>query len=232
MNDTGAPAATLRSLDDLISRANAIADSNRSQRRIIGITGSPGSGKTTIALALVDALNATCPRPFPWVAHVPMDGFHLADRELARLGRLDKKGAPDTFDPAGYANLLHRIHTETEETIYAPAFNRDIEQPIAGAIPIPPECGLVITEGNYLLVEEPPWRRARRELDEVWYCDLDDEPRRQRLVDRHIRFGKPQGEAVAWVNNVDEPNAVLIASTRSRADAYISHAAQQAKSCP
>jgi pantothenate kinase len=194
------------------------------ERRIIGVVGTPGAGKTTLAEAVIQALAATSDRPDGWVAHVPMDGFHLADVELERLGRRDRKGAPDTFDAHGYAALLHRIHATcgTEETVYAPAFDRDIEQPVAGAIPVLPQCELVLTEGNYLLLDDEDWRHVRAQLDEVWFLDADDEVRRSRLVHRHIQFGKARSHAEAWVAEVDEPNAALIAGTRDRADVLVS----------
>lgn len=194
-------------------------------RRIIGVVGSPGSGKTTLVEAVLAALATSGDG---WVdgrvAHVPMDGFHLADVELARLGRLHRKGAPDTFDAAGYAALLRRIHSSRghAETVYAPAFDRDIEQPVAGSIPVLPQCELVLTEGNYLLLDDDEWRGVRAQLDEVWFLDAEDDVRRSRLVERHVRFGKARTHAEAWVSEVDEPNARLIASTRESADVLVS----------
>jgi pantothenate kinase len=222
MSSTAAGPVVLQSFDDVLRRAAEVAA--RGGRRVIGIAGGPGSGKTTIATAVVAALNEVpAAEADGWVAHVPMDGFHLADVELARLGRLDRKGAPDTFDAAGYAALLRRIRTagEATETVYAPAFDRDVEQPIAGAIPVPPECRLVVTEGNYLLLDQAPWQRVRRELDEVWYVDVDDELRRRRLVERHVRFGKSPAAARAWVRDVDEANAREIAAFRELAEVLV-----------
>ena len=122
---------------------------------------------------------------------MPLDGFHLADAELARLGRLGRKGAPDTFDADGYIALLRRLRqAEPGVTVYAPAFGRQIEQPIAGSIPVPAAVRLVITEGNYLLFDEPPWTRVRGLLDEVWWVDLEAARRRQRLVARHVKVGE------------------------------------------
>jgi pantothenate kinase len=147
--------------------------------------------------------------------------------ELARLGRVDRKGAPDTFDADGYAALLGRVRAAygTDETVYAPAFERDIEQPIAGAIPVPPSCELVLTEGNYLLLDDETWRHVRAQLDEVWFLDADDHVRRSRLVERHVRFGKAPAHAASWVTEVDEANAKLVAATRARADVLVSASA-------
>jgi pantothenate kinase len=208
---------------DLLDRARERRPGG--ERRIIGVVGNPGSGKTTLVSAVLEALAATGDgRPDGWLAHVPMDGFHLADVELTRLGRLDRKGAPDTFDAAGYAALLLRLHTAhgSHEIVYAPAFDRDIEQPVAGSIPVLPQCELVLTEGNYLLLDDGAWREVRAQLDEVWFLEADDDVRRSRLVDRHVRFGKTRTHAEAWVAEVDEPNATLIAETRSRADVLVS----------
>ncbi|MER6128412.1 nucleoside/nucleotide kinase family protein [Streptomyces sp. NPDC001795] len=202
--------------DDLLKRAASLARPGR--RAVLGITGSPGAGKTTLAEHVVRELNGDGP---PWVTHVPMDGFHLADVELDRLGRRDRKGAPDTFDAAGYAALLRRLHEESEETVYAPGFERVLEQPIAGAIPVPPSTGLVVTEGNYLLLETGAWARVRRHLDEVWFCEIDEQERIRRLVARHEEFGKDHDTAVAWVLGTDQYNADLVATTRDRADLVV-----------
>ncbi|MEU5892370.1 nucleoside/nucleotide kinase family protein [Streptomyces sp. NPDC047461] len=205
--------------DDLLIRARALARGDR--RAILGIAGSPGAGKTTLAQMLVRELNAGAE---PWVAHVPMDGFHLADVELDRLGLGDRKGAPDTFDAAGYAALLRRLRAEDEEDgaiVYAPGFERVLEQPIAAAVPVPPTARLVVTEGNYLLLDTGAWVRVRQQLDEVWFCELDEQERIRRLVARHERFGKEHDEAVTWVRGTDQRNADLVTATRDRADLVV-----------
>ncbi|MGW2635845.1 nucleoside/nucleotide kinase family protein [Streptomyces sp. NPDC001348] len=206
--------------DDLLARARSLAE--QGPRALLGIAGSPGAGKSTLAEHLVRALNGT---GRPWVAHVPMDGFHLADAELDRLGRRDRKGAPDTFDAAGYAALLGRLREERDEVVYAPGFERVLEQPLAGAIAVPPTARLVVTEGNYLLLDTGVWPRVRGRLDEVWFCELDEQERLRRLVARHEEFGKTHEEAVAWVMRSDQPNAELIAATRGRADLVVPAAA-------
>ncbi|MFB7507765.1 nucleoside/nucleotide kinase family protein [Streptomyces broussonetiae] len=206
--------------DDLLARARVLAAGGR--RAVLGIAGSPGAGKTTLAEHLVRALNADGP---PRAAHVPMDGFHLADAELDRLGRRDRKGAPDTFDPAGYAALLLRLREDTEEVVYAPGFERVLEQPLAGAIPVPPAARLVVTEGNYLLLAEGSWARVRPLLDEVWFCEIAEDERIRRLVARHEEFGKDHESAVAWVLGSDQRNAGLVAATRGRADLVVPPAA-------
>ncbi|MFG2374221.1 nucleoside/nucleotide kinase family protein [Streptomyces sp. NPDC048504] len=203
--------------DDLLTRATALAAPGR--RAVLGITGSPGAGKTTLAEHLVRTLNGNSAEP--WVAHVPMDGFHLADVELDRLGRRARKGAPDTFDAAGYAALLRRLREETDEVVYAPGFERVLEQPIAGAIPVLPTARLVVTEGNYLLLKAGSWARVRPCLDEVWFCEVDEDERVRRLVARHEEFGKDHETAVAWVSGTDQRNADLVATTRDRADLVV-----------
>lgn len=202
--------------DDLLTRARSLAEGG--PRALLGITGSPGAGKSTLAEHLVRTLNGAGE---PWVAHVPMDGFHLADAELDRLGRRDRKGAPDTFDAAGYAALLGRLRQERDEVVYAPGFERVLEQPLAGAVPVPPSARLVVTEGNYLLLGTGPWARVRRQLDEVWFCELDEPERVRRLVARHEEFGKDHDTAVAWVLGSDQRNADLVAATRDRADLIV-----------
>ncbi|MBA2946123.1 nucleoside/nucleotide kinase family protein [Streptomyces himalayensis] len=207
-------------LDDLVTRAASLV--RPGHRAILGITGSPGAGKTTLAEQLVRELNGDGP---PWAVHVPMDGFHLADVELDRLGRRDRKGAPDTFDSAGYAALLRRLRDEEEDIVYAPGFERTLEQPIAGTIPVPRTARLIVTEGNYLLLDDGSWARVRSELDEVWYCELDEDERVRRLVERHEQFGKDHDTAVAWVLGTDQRNADLVAGGRHRADLIVPTAA-------
>lgn len=204
--------------DDLLARAHALTGPGR--RAILGLAGPPGAGKTTLAERLVRELNGS---ERPWVAHVPMDGFHLADVELDRLGLRHRKGAPETFDAAGYAALLRRLHDETdgEDIVYAPGFERVLEQPIAGAVPVPATARLVVTEGNYLLLDTGAWKRVREQLDEVWFCELDEEERVRRLVARHEEFGKGHQEAVDWARGTDQRNADLVASTRERADLVV-----------
>jgi pantothenate kinase len=165
-----------------------------------------------LAQALVDVLGE-CARV------VPMDGFHLANAELARLDRAARKGAPDTFDTAGYVSLLQRLSQPVPgEIVYAPAFHRDIEEPIAGEIPLPFASQLIVTEGNYLLLDDAGWGAARAFMDEVWFVDVDPVQRQRQLLARHMRFGRSREDALAWIENTDEPNAVRIAATAVRAD--------------
>jgi len=208
--------------DRLAARARALVTGGG--RAVLGITGAPAAGKTTLAEELVTALAPVPPAGMvagAWVRHVPMDGFHLADVELDRLGRRDRKGAPDTFDPLGYAALLRRLLQDEDDVVYAPGFERVIEQPIAGAIPIERPARLIITEGNYLLLDAPGWRAVRPLLAEVWYADLDRDTRMSRLIARHIRFGKSERAAGEWATGTDELNAAVIAATRERADLII-----------
>jgi len=199
--------ALLRRLDALLAAH---------PRAILGITGPPGAGKSTLAAAIVDRVRAAG-TPAIWV---PMDSFHLAVVELERLGRRNRKGAIDTFDAAGYLALLRRIRQEST-IVYAPEFDRRIEQPIAGAIPVSPEARLVVTEGNYLLDGDDPWPAVRDALTEVWFCDLPTETRRARLVARHVEFGKAPAEAEAWVETVDERNAERVLAERDLADCIV-----------
>jgi pantothenate kinase len=180
-------------------------------RWILGVSGAPGAGKSTLASFLVERLGGRA-------AHVPMDGFHLADVELARQGLLDRKGAPVTFDALGYAAILERLRSRSAETVYAPGFDRELEQPIAGAICIPPSVDVVVTDGNYLLLDHPGWREVRTRLDEVWHVCCDEPVRLRRLVARHVQFGKSRSEAEAWVDRVDGPNARLVEAAAHRAD--------------
>ncbi|WP_020669310.1 nucleoside/nucleotide kinase family protein [Amycolatopsis nigrescens] len=198
----------MTTFDDLLARAQDFASSER--RTVLGIVGAPASGKTTLAWGLAEKLGTRA-------AVVGMDGFHLAQVELQRLGRAERKGAPDTFDADGYVHLLRRLKDGTE-TVYAPEFRREIEEPIAGAVPVPPEVRLVITEGNYLLLDEDPWRGIRPLLDEAWFLAPDEPERLERLVTRHRRYGRTLVEAQQRALGSDQRNADLITATAPRAD--------------
>ena len=208
MTDTTRCATT-----DLTARARALAA--RGRRTVLGLTGAPGAGKSTVGAALVAALGADV------AVLVPMDGYHYANVVLEALGRRDRKGAQDTFDAGGYVSLLRRLRSGEEEVVYAPEFRRELEEPVGSALPVPREVPLVITEGNYLLLREGPWAPLDGLIDETWYLEPGDDLRHDRLVARHEAFGKPPEQARAWALGTDEVNARLIAATRERADLVV-----------
>jgi len=183
-------------------------------RVLVGLAGEPGAGKSTLAAALASRLDVP-------TAVVPLDGFHLADVELERQGLLRRKGVPETFDAWGYAALLERLGARPDHTVYAPGFERDLEQPLAGAIAVRREIEVVLTEGNYLLLDRPEWVAGRARLDETWYVGIGADLRRTRLVERHVLFGKAPAEAERWVAEVDDGNAALVAESRHRADLVV-----------
>jgi pantothenate kinase len=180
------------------------------RRLIIGIAGAPGAGKSTLAAELTAAL--------PDAVTVPMDGFHLANEQLRRLGRAGRKGAPDTFDAAGYLALLRRLRAAPDEVIYAPAFDHVLDEPVAGSIDVPPETMVVVTEGNYLLLSEPPWDQVAELLDLSVFLAADDSSRVAGLVDRQRAKGLDEQAALDWVLTSDEVNARLVSDTNGRAD--------------
>lgn len=199
-------------LTRLVASAERLARSGR--RCILGIAGAPGSGKSTLAAALGDALGER-------TRVVGMDGFHLAHRELVRLGRVNRKGAPDTFDASGFVALLVRLRDNTDEVVYAPRFDRALEDPVACAVPVPRDVSLVVVEGNYLLLDDEPWRAVRALLDQCWYLDPGERIRRDRLIARHEAYGRSPAEARNHALGSDERNARLIARSRHRADVIV-----------
>ncbi len=209
MSTSAPPSITVEAA---VARAAGMSESG--ERRILGIAGCPGGGKSTLAAQVAAALGPTV------ATLVPMDGYHLANSALVALGRRHRKGAPDTFDAAGYVALLARL-ANREELVYAPEFLREIGEGITGAIAVSADVPLVVTEGNYLLYDDGAWARVRPLLDECWYVDVDDDLRLDRLIARHIHFGKTPDEAREWVMRSDEANAAAIRTTRHRADYLI-----------
>jgi pantothenate kinase len=192
----------------LVERVRAM--SGRRSRIIIGITGTPGAGKSTLAGELTVQL--------PGSVVVPMDGFHLSNQVLREVGTHTRKGAIDTFDTGGYRALLERLRAGESGMIYAPSYSREIEEPIAGSIPIASSTAIIITEGNYLLADDPDMRGTRPLFDEIWYLETDEKLRLPWLINRHIRFGKSPVDAHAWATGTDESNARMIRATRQQAD--------------
>jgi pantothenate kinase len=196
----------MRTVTELLDRLAAIGAPQT--RRMLGICGPPGAGKSTLAQRLALATDAVT---------VPMDGFHLANAELDRLGRRNRKGAPDTFDAHGYLHLLRRLREQTEPVVYAPVFDRDLDEPVAGALAVP-DTALVITEGNYLLLDTEPWRGIRDLLDEIWYLAPEEDERVEWLIARHESFGASTRVARDHAFGSDQRNAELVATTMTRAD--------------
>ena len=183
-----------------------------SERVLIGIIGKPGAGKSTLSKFLMAKLSKEL------VTVVPMDGYHLSNKVLKDLKRSDRKGAPDTFDVAGFVSLVKRIRSEQTQNIYYPIFDRAIEESIAAQGVVTSATKVVIIEGNYLLHDEGGWEVINDLLDESWMVDVDDDKRISRLISRHIAYGKDPEAAKAWAKGTDEVNAKLIERGRARAD--------------
>lgn len=205
----------------LLARAEVLLQ--RRGRCLLGIAGAPGAGKSTISEWLLEHLLTNHPRQ---VALVPMDGYHLAQSLLESRGLEHRKGAPDTFDGVGvgYVALLRQLRSETSREIFAPAFRRQVNDAIAGAIAVPPETRLVITEGNYLFFDEAPWNEVPSLLDETWFVELEQDERLRRLTARHLKFDKDAAIAEWRATGNDERNARLVAAGSQRSTLVIEHA--------
>jgi pantothenate kinase len=220
------PAALLDSAHDLVAplvfRRESLPSSHQHGRArvMVGLVGPPGSGKSTLAEALAARFSQEL-GPRTAVA-VPMDGFHLSNVELDRLGLADRKGAPQTFDAVGYVHLLRRLRSESDTLVYAPAYSRVLHESIGGAIPVGPQVRLVVTEGNYLLVPDQPWAGVRELLDLAVYLEVPDGARIPGLLRRQRSRGLDEQAARDWVERSDEANARLVATTRIYADAVLS----------
>jgi pantothenate kinase len=200
------------SREQLVGRARVLAAAG--DRRILGLAGAPGAGKSTLAAELVDELGDLA-------VLVTMDGFHLANSVLDSLSRRDRKGAADTFDVPGYVELLARLRGQTEGVIYAPRFDRGLDESVGSAVPVLAQTPLVITEGNYLLHSAGGWEHVRPLLDEVWFLAPPDNLRQERLIHRHEHFGRSQADARAWALGTDQRNADLVHRTREAATLVI-----------
>lgn len=180
-------------------------------RSLIGIVGKPGAGKSTIVLDIEKHFDSR------QVAVIPMDGYHLSNEELISLGRRERKGAPDTFDVKGFTSLIERVKLNYQNDHQFPIFHREIEASIENEGVVGKESKVVVIEGNYLFSEDYSWDAVFPLLDHTWFIDIDDEVRIQRLIARHIRYGKTLEAAENWSRGSDESNARFIDLTAHRA---------------
>ncbi|WP_336696811.1 nucleoside/nucleotide kinase family protein [Curtobacterium sp. USHLN213] len=201
------------SVDDAVDRAIRLATDG--QRAVLGIAGAPGAGKSTLARRIVAGVDAALGAGA--AVQVPMDGFHLANTALDALGRHDRKGAIDTFDGDGYVALVRRLVAGDEAVVWAPDFDRRVDEPVAGSIAVPQRTRLVVSEGNYLLDDSGPWAALADLFTETWFCAVEDTVRVDRLVGRHMRHGRDHEAARTWAVEVDGVNAVRVAPTVIRA---------------
>lgn len=208
----------IHSIDEFVEVARVMRDSTR--RSVLGIAGPPGAGKSTFARALVERLWKQSGEQDS-VTLLPMDGFHLPNSVLDRIGLRDRKGAPDTFDAEGYVELLRNVLAEPDRDWFAPDFSRVTDEPVPNGFCIRPRTRLVVTEGNYLLLPGR-WAEVRQLCAEVWYLDVDHEVERSRLIKRQINdCGRAPEAAIDWVDRSDLANAAIIRSESTEPHRYI-----------
>jgi pantothenate kinase len=190
------------------------------RRILVGIAGPPAAGKSTLATSVATALNEAY--GVGTASAVGMDGFHLANSVLVRLGYTGRKGAPETFDAYGFVAFMRRLRSADEPVVYAPVYSRSVHESINAATPIPIDVRAVVVEGNYLLLDRPPWNSVRALLDLALYLDTPTGVRVDSLVRRQRSRGLDRTAALDWVHGSDEVNARLIATTKSAADVVLS----------
>ncbi|MBV2364000.1 nucleoside/nucleotide kinase family protein [Streptomonospora nanhaiensis] len=205
-------------LEDLAAAARRMA-ARAAPRAFLGLAGAPGAGKSALARHLVAEVRAALGEDA--AAYLPMDGFHLSNAQLDRLGRRDRKGAPDTFDVWGYLALLRRLRAAEDAPVYVPDFDRTLDEPVAARQVVAPGARLVVTEGNYLADDAPLWREVRGLLTEVWYVEAPDRVREERLVARQLAGGRDPAAARAWVEGSDRANGELVKASRANCDRIV-----------
>ena len=204
---------------DLAGILQVVRQRGQSARSLTAIAGAPGSGKSTLAEAVVAQLNEAAADS---AAVLPMDGYHFDDRVLVPRGLRSRKGAPDTFDVAGFYHMLQRLKRNEEAEIAVPVFDRDLEIARAGARMIPRSVRHLIVEGNYLLLDRPGWSSLRGLFDTTVMIATPEAVLRQRLVERWQGYQLPPEEVTTKVETNDLPNGRLILSASAPAEFVVS----------
>jgi pantothenate kinase len=212
--------------DSLIADAARLLD--RPGRRLLGLCGPPAAGKSALARALVDGINLRLGTDT--AAYLPLDGFHLSNIQLERLGLTDRKGSPQSFDVNGYVALLRRLGSvpPPAHEVYAPDYDRALHEPVAARHVVGPDVRLVVTEGNYLALDAPGWRDAAELLDALWYVEAPDGLRERRLRERHLGNRSSEERTRARIEGNDRPNGELVKESRGRCDRVVSGLARNA----
>ncbi|WP_174823637.1 hypothetical protein [Ruegeria arenilitoris] len=186
-------------------------------RTVVAIAGPPASGKSTLAQAVVRALNCERNESAPFAALLEMDGYHLDNRLLESRGLLARKGSPETFDAAGFAETVRRLEAADRETFH-PKFDRQMDLSIANAVAISPDTPIVVVEGNYLLLKAEPWRFMKDRFSASVFVGPTMEVLQERLVQRWINHGLDAETALKKTLKNDLPNAELVLSASEEAD--------------
>lgn len=202
------------SIDLVLAQIRSLLQSNNS-RTIIGIAGKPGAGKSTVVSEIEKRFSPS------EVSVIPMDGYHLSNEILIQRGRRNRKGAPDTFDAAGFISLITKVKNSHELEHRFPTFHREIEASIADEGVVPISAKVIVIEGNYLFSDEHNWNGVFPLLDHTWFIEIDDEIRIQRLIARRLNYGQTLAEAENWARGSDEENAKFIEKTRKKAENII-----------
>lgn len=188
----------------LIDKAQQAANDHK--RFVLGIVGIPASGKSSLTVQLMEYIEAIAPSE---AALLPMDGYHLTNHKLDELGLRDRKGSPHTFDAEGYVQAIEAVKPAGVSLSF-PVYDRAIHDPKPDAGQIESSHQLIVTEGNYLLLDQPPWDRLGQVINECWWLDTPTEQAKEWMIKRHVQGGRTEEDARSHYEHSDAANTQLI----------------------
>lgn len=181
------------------------------ERILVAVAGPPGSGKSTLAENLAERLG-------PSAAVLPMDGFHLDNATLRQMDLFDRKGAPETFDASGFVALVRELRSNKD--LFYPTFDREADSTVPRGGQIGKQTNVVVVEGNYLLLDNPPWSELADLFDLTVSIDVDRDVLETRLIKRWLDHGLSEADAEARALSNDMRNVEFV-TNNSRASDFV-----------